>query len=75
VARLGGDEFIVIIPCLTDNKELAISRARDIAENIHKQLNLAFSIQGQEVFLSTSMGITLFPEQGNIPPDQFIPVI
>ncbi len=65
LARLGGDEFVAIMPGLGELKELAINQAQNIAEKIQKHLNLPYWIEGQEVFLAASIGITLFPENTN----------
>lgn len=56
VARLGGDEFTIV---LTD-----ISNVDDAALIATKVLGLfaqPFQIGGQEVFISTSIGITIYP--------------
>lgn len=54
VARLGGDEFAVLLDGID-----SITDAQDIAERIQAQLALPFAILGQEVYSSTSIGITL----------------
>ena len=59
VARLGGDEFTVII----DRAKTKESVAR-IAQTICDSLNQPFSFSGQEIFVSTSIGISLYPHDG-----------
>ncbi|MEM7304368.1 MAG: EAL domain-containing protein [Pseudomonadota bacterium] len=59
VARLGGDEFTVII----DRAKSKESIAR-IAQTICDSLNQPFSFSGQEIFVSTSIGISLYPQDG-----------
>ena len=59
VARLGGDEFTVII----DRAKSKESVAR-IAQTICDSLNQPFSFSGQEIFVSTSIGISLYPRDG-----------
>ncbi|MDQ3815736.1 MAG: EAL domain-containing protein, partial [Armatimonadota bacterium] len=54
VARLGGDEFTILIE---DIKE-ATDAAR-VAERIQKKLAAPFRLNGQKVFISGSIGITL----------------
>ena len=57
VSRLGGDEFTMIL------REVA--RPEDTLEaagRILKALAEPFLIQGQELFITTSMGITFFPD-------------
>lgn len=56
VARLGGDEFVVLlpaIPCLQD-----IQR---VAEKILLTLSEKFSLEGYNVPISTSIGISIYP--------------
>ena len=60
LARLGGDEFIIIIENF-NNKE-AIT---DIAENINNTISRCFIIQGKHVYITTSIGIALFPHDGD----------
>lgn len=59
VARLGGDEFILLI---TDVKraESAAVIAQKILENVLE----AITIQGQEIYITTSIGISLYPNDG-----------
>lgn len=56
VARLGGDEFTVSLPELhgTDHVET-------IAENIIETMSEPFTLGNEDIFLSASIGITLFP--------------
>lgn len=60
VARLGGDEFSIIIPDLekTTDAELIVSK-------IFNAFKQAILIDQQEVFISGSIGITIFPDDGN----------
>jgi len=52
VARFGGDEFAILIDDIND-----ISDAIDVAERILKALKTPFMLNGQEVIISTSIGI------------------
>lgn len=56
VARLGGDEFLVILPGLTGTEASC-----QVAERILKTFAPAFMLNGQEVFVTTSIGIAIFP--------------
>lgn len=56
VARLGGDEFTVALPDLHEP-----NHAEKIAHNIIQKLSEPFLLSGEEVFLSASIGITLYP--------------
>ncbi len=55
-ARLGGDEFAVILTEMTDPS--SIDR---IVESILHTLTAPFQIGGEKVYLSASIGITLYP--------------
>lgn len=60
VARIGGDEFMVL---LLDTGNLVF--IKDIARNILAELDRPFRLGADEVKLSGSIGITLFPEDGH----------
>jgi diguanylate cyclase (GGDEF)-like protein/PAS domain S-box-containing protein len=54
VARLGGDEFVILLGELRETGE-----ALFVAERIQNDLKSSFDLGGSEVFISTSIGITL----------------
>ncbi|MGB0671450.1 MAG: EAL domain-containing protein, partial [Rhodospirillales bacterium] len=60
VARLGGDEFTVIMPNLEDPRNAPI-----VAQRVLDSLSQAFVLGGHEVFVSGSIGITIFPDDAN----------
>ena len=59
VARLGGDEFAVIADGIP--RELIIPR---LAERIHRVLAAPLTIKDNEVVITTSIGIAVFPDGG-----------
>ncbi|WP_154717325.1 EAL domain-containing protein [Sterolibacterium denitrificans] len=59
VARLGGDEFAVLLDELDDP-----ASALNAAQKIRRSLTSAFEIDGQDIFVSTSVGIALYPADG-----------
>ncbi|MCM2314686.1 MAG: EAL domain-containing protein [Thermoanaerobaculia bacterium] len=59
VARLGGDEFTLLIPMLTDSDD-----APRLAQKILDSIHLPFDIDGRELFTTTSIGVSLYPEDG-----------
>jgi diguanylate cyclase (GGDEF)-like protein len=59
VARVGGDEFIVLISEISSPAE-----AEQAAELIIERLSQPFLIHEQEYFISGSIGISMFPEDG-----------
>jgi diguanylate cyclase (GGDEF)-like protein len=54
VARIGGDEFSVLIENISDASE-----ATEIAERISAELARPFTVSGEEVFTSASIGIAV----------------
>jgi diguanylate cyclase (GGDEF)-like protein/PAS domain S-box-containing protein len=60
LARLGGDEFTVVLPGLTDN-----DRLESIANSIIHALATPFHIGESTVYVSASIGITIFPEDAS----------
>lgn len=62
VARLGGDEFIVVV----ENIERP-DFAESVASKIIEVLDTPFTINGQELFIGASIGISLYPTDGGNP--------
>jgi predicted signal transduction protein with EAL and GGDEF domain len=62
LARLGGDEFLILFPELRDKRDESVHEARAGAERIQKVLSSAFGIRNQELHISASIGIAMFPE-------------
>ena len=60
VARLGGDEFALVLPELDDNAEAA-----QVARRIVEALSRPFRLEGQDLFVSASVGIAGYPEHGS----------
>lgn len=54
IARLGGDEFAILLKDIR-----ALRTARRVAERIHACVSRPFFLEGQELFTSVSIGITL----------------
>lgn len=59
IARLGGDEFCVLIDQLENEKEAAA-----VADSILDMLAVALDCEQHEFFLSASVGICLYPRDG-----------
>jgi diguanylate cyclase (GGDEF)-like protein/PAS domain S-box-containing protein len=60
VARQGGDEFIVLLTNVDGQRTTAL-----VAQKILSILAGPFTIDGQELHISTSIGIALYPEDGS----------
>jgi diguanylate cyclase (GGDEF)-like protein len=57
LCRLGGDEFAVVVEGLSKAVE-----AESIARNLINSLNDAFLINGREIVVSASVGVTVYPD-------------
>jgi diguanylate cyclase (GGDEF)-like protein/PAS domain S-box-containing protein len=62
VARLGGDEFIVILPDFGQDGHLEY-----VARRVLDVLMQPIALGGHEVTVSASIGITVFPDDGDDP--------
>jgi len=60
VARLGGDEFAILLPEMPAGTDLG-----KIAGKILDAFRNPFVLEGNEVFVSASMGIAVYPDDSN----------
>ena len=60
LARIGGDEFTAILKGIKKKDE-----AQTVAENLLKALARPFQIEGQEITIGASIGISTFPDHAN----------
>ena len=59
VSRLGGDEFVILL------KELAAPEdAAAVAAKLVEALNRPFRVLNREIFITPSVGISIFPQHG-----------
>ncbi len=59
VARFGGDEFTILLDRIKSRDAVC-----QVAEKIHEQLSRPFVFMGKEMYISTSIGIAMYPEHG-----------
>lgn len=59
MARLGGDEFIIFLNDLANGQ-----RAQYVAERIREKCNISRLIVGNDLFVTTSIGIAVYPSDG-----------
>ena len=64
VARLGGDEFVVILEGLSEIPEVAAAQAKSVGAKILDAISQPYSLDGCECHSTSSMGITVFGDQG-----------
>lgn len=60
VSRQGGDEFTIILPKVRDEDEV-----RRFSEKVLETFSNPFDLEGNEVYIKTSMGISLYPRDGS----------
>ncbi len=59
LARLGGDEFTILIPDLD-----RVEDALNVAHRVKDAMRRPFHLDGHEIFVTASIGISLYPEDG-----------
>ncbi len=59
LSRLGGDEFVLLLPATVGDRE-----AMTVARKIKRTMGRSFDLEGHEVYTSTSIGIAVFPDDG-----------
>ena len=64
--RVSGDEFVILLTEF-DDKQASASISSHIAEKILKTLAEPYHINGQTLHISASIGIAIFPDDGNNP--------
>ena len=65
LARFGGDEFVILMQALPVRGQDARAAASRLAEALVAALGEPIVLEGRQVFLGTSIGITLFPEDAS----------
>lgn len=65
VARLGGDEFVVLLTNSTDDR----ATIEMICQRIINEVSRSYFFEGKEVCISTSIGIGLYPRDGQTAAD------
>jgi len=63
VSRLGGDEFVIVITEMKTSDE-AMATSISVAEKIINQLTKPFKLKDYDVRISTCVGISMFPGDG-----------
>ena len=60
LSRFGGDEFTLLLPEIRTRNDVVV-----ISEKILDRLNQPFVIDGHELFVGASIGISMYPEAGD----------
>ncbi|TVT58031.1 MAG: EAL domain-containing protein [Sedimenticola thiotaurini] len=62
IARLGGDEFVVLMEAVKDTTDIIC-----LAQKILDHINKPFEVNGESIFTGCSIGISLYPTDGDSP--------
>jgi diguanylate cyclase (GGDEF)-like protein/PAS domain S-box-containing protein len=57
VARIGGDEFIILLTNVKDRSDVSV-----LSDKILKSMTLPFNLRDHELFVTTSLGICMYPD-------------
>ena len=60
VARLGGDEFVLVVTDVKKTEGVAL-----ISQKVLENILQVITVQGQEIYLTTSIGISFYPYDGH----------
>lgn len=63
IARMGGDEFVLLLPDVDQPERLGV-----VARKLLKALSQPLRLEGQELRVTASVGISLYPEDGSDEP-------
>ncbi len=69
LARLGGDEFVVLLEAMADTPDVAAEHAAEVGEKLLASLIGGYRIDGHELSISASIGISLHPLGGQAAAD------
>lgn len=60
IARLGGDEFAVVLNDVASIEDVSL-----VVDKIIDSMQKPFDLDGRELFITTSIGVALFPDDGD----------
>jgi len=63
VARLGGDQFMLLVNERSMQEEAIVFKVQHVAEKIRSALVQPYMLQGNDIYISCSVGISLFPSE------------
>jgi len=68
ISRLGGDEFVVLVNFLNDKENLKYL-VEKLVENLVENVKKPIDIDNKTLFVSASIGISIYPKDGVTPED------
>ena len=72
LARMTGDEFAILLQNLDSAAHTASRHAHVVVEKIHQAMKQPFSSGAEDVTITASLGVTLFPELEHDAPDDIL---
>lgn len=66
VSRVGGDEFVFLLPSVQ-----SVNPVIDFANRIREEVTRPYHIQGNEIYLSPSIGVSFYPDDASTVSDLF----
>jgi diguanylate cyclase (GGDEF)-like protein len=63
VSRIGGDEFVILIDDLKYNCDF--NSIKLLSQNIYKSIEAPINIKGHTLYISTSIGASIYPKDSN----------
>lgn len=66
VARIGGDEFALILSGISKEREVEV-----VARKVLTAMHRPFRIEGKTLYISVSIGVSIYPEHGKEPVSLF----
>lgn len=72
VSRFGGDEFVVLVTELFADEEVVYEQVKKMVNKLLKLLVKPYLIEQHELFVSASIGISIFPSKDNQTPEDII---
>ncbi len=64
LAHVGGDDFILLLPEVDDDAEVTAKVLQELACQCREVVSMPYQLQGHELHITTSVGITMFPMCG-----------
>ena len=69
IARVGGDEFIILLSDVGKDAENARRNLQVFADKLIQLFEKEFDIEGHTIFITSSIGVSLFPATDTTPED------
>ncbi len=62
LARMSADEFAILVRCSREETEGIAARAQALADKVHIAIKFPLHVNADEIFITCSLGIALFPQ-------------